>query len=133
MRWILTSSIPVFIATCIGNFQAMGQQCQACQCESGQGTHPVYTIQECIQGCSTLELVCSSEEHPIFGVSASGVSRTIIGRRFSVKPFVVSKDCTTQIILDGGQLIGPSSGCPTGQHGPPPMNRCHGGATAYLC
>ena len=87
-----------------------GQACQGCTCAGSSEVHPAATLQDCIQGCSILELVCSGRDIM--------PETTVIGLGFGGRPKRIPKDCTILSIPNGGLLTGkPASGCPKGHNG----------------
>lgn len=112
------SILLAIIVCCCLNEEIFAQQCQGCVCSNGPSVYPAYTIQECIQGCSIIEIVCSGD---------GGVTRRQFGLAFAGKPKSVPKDCTIEIIPNGGTLTGhPASGCPTGRPQVSPGGGCMG-------
>jgi len=87
-----------------------GQACQGCICSGSSDVHPATTLQECIHGCSTLQLVCTGRD--ILPTT------TVIGLGFGGQPKSVPKDCTIRRVANGGMLTDkPASGCPKGHDG----------------
>jgi hypothetical protein len=70
----------------------------------------VTTLEDCVQGCSILELVYAGRD--IIPTT------TVIGLGFGGQPKSVPKNCTIRAIPNGGMLTGKSaSGCPKGHDG----------------
>ena len=87
-----------------------GQACQGCICSGSSEVHPATTLQECIQGCSVLQLVCTGRDIV--------PTTTVIGTGLGGGPKSVPKDCTIRPVPNGGMLTGkPASGCPKGHDG----------------
>jgi hypothetical protein len=81
-----------------------GCTCQGCTCSGSREVHPAGSLEECIQGCSVLQLVCTGRD--IIPTT------TVIGLGFEGRPKDVPKDCTIRTIPNGGMLTDqPASTC----------------------
>ncbi|MGA7804491.1 hypothetical protein [Bradyrhizobium sp.] len=79
-------------------------ECQGCTCGGSAELHPATTLQDCIHGCSVIELVCPGRD--IIPTTS------VLGLGFGGQPKSIPKDCTIRTIADGGMLTGkPASGC----------------------
>jgi hypothetical protein len=84
-----------------------GCTCQSCTCSGSREVHATATLEECVQGCSVLQLVCTGRD--IIPTT------TVIGLGFEGRPKDVPKDCTIRTIPNGGMLTDkPASTCPKG-------------------
>ena len=112
MRWHMNAlKIPLVVIFCFAAAEDLnGQACQGCTCGGSSEVHPAATLQDCIQGCSTLQLVCTGSDI---------IPTTIvIGLGFGGQPKSIPKDCAMRAIPNGGMLNGkPASGCRKGHDG----------------
>ena len=88
----------------------MGQACQGCTCAGSSEVHPVFTLGDCIKGCSIVQLVCTGKDIV--------PNTTVIGLGFWAQPKNIPGDCIIRTIPAGGLLTGkPASGCRKGDDG----------------
>jgi hypothetical protein len=98
-------SIAFIAVLCLVASDDLGAQvCQGCTCSGSKEMHSATSLRDCVEGCSTIELVCNGRDIV--------PTTTVIGLGFGGKPQNVPKDCTVRTVPNGGMLTGkPASGC----------------------